>query len=337
MARFSDGYSGFAGNADQQVRERQFLVGEPGALGAKQHRGRAARAHLEDALARPRADRARGSSGRADAKWWRPRSRSRRPPRRRCPPRGRGASRSSAPEARAVASGCGNALGRTSTSSASAMFFMARATAPMFPGCEGSTSTMRMAVSGTACIIAALFGTPPHPMQPLLNIAVNAARRAGDIIVRAIPRLEAVEVQSKGRNDFVTEVDKAAEADIIETIRRLYPDHAIPRRGKRRVGRQRSGLDHRSARWHHELHARLSDLRRVHRLPDPGPPGTRGGVRSHAPGDLHRLARRRRAGRRPQDARQQADHAGRLADRHRLPVSRRLHPGSTNTSPCSRR
>ena len=64
-------------------------------------------------------------------------------------------------------------------------------------------------------------------MQPLLNIAVKAARRAGDIIVRAIPRLEAVQIESKGRNDFVTEVDKAAEADIIQTIRRLYPDHAI--------------------------------------------------------------------------------------------------------------
>ena len=64
-------------------------------------------------------------------------------------------------------------------------------------------------------------------MQPLLNIAIRAARRAGDIIVRAIPRLEAIQVESKGRNDFVTEVDKAAEADIIQTIRRLHPDHAI--------------------------------------------------------------------------------------------------------------
>lgn len=64
-------------------------------------------------------------------------------------------------------------------------------------------------------------------MQPLLNIAVRAARRAGDIIVRAIPRLEAVEIHSKGRNDFVTEVDRAAEADIIETVRRLHPDHAF--------------------------------------------------------------------------------------------------------------
>ena len=64
-------------------------------------------------------------------------------------------------------------------------------------------------------------------MQPLLNIAIRAARRAGDIIVRAIPRLEAIEIQSKGRNDYVTEVDQAAERDIIETIRRLHPDHAF--------------------------------------------------------------------------------------------------------------
>jgi myo-inositol-1(or 4)-monophosphatase len=64
-------------------------------------------------------------------------------------------------------------------------------------------------------------------MQPLLNIAVRAARRAGDIIVRALPRLDALEIQTKGRNDYVSEIDRAAEADIIETVRRLHPDHAF--------------------------------------------------------------------------------------------------------------
>ena len=64
-------------------------------------------------------------------------------------------------------------------------------------------------------------------MQPLLNLAVRAARRAGEIIVRSINKLESIEVSSKGRNDFVSEVDRAAEADIIGTIRRLYPDHAF--------------------------------------------------------------------------------------------------------------
>jgi myo-inositol-1(or 4)-monophosphatase len=64
-------------------------------------------------------------------------------------------------------------------------------------------------------------------MQPLLNIAVRAARRAGEIIVRGMNRLHRLDVRQKGQNDFVTEIDLAAERDIIETIRRSYPDHAI--------------------------------------------------------------------------------------------------------------
>src|SRR6186713_2734181 len=71
------------------------------------------------------------------------------------------------------------------------------------------------------------FSWRTPPMQPLLNLALKAARRAGDIIVRAMPRLDSIEIHSKGRNDYVTDVDRAAEADIIETIRRLYPDHAF--------------------------------------------------------------------------------------------------------------
>ena len=64
-------------------------------------------------------------------------------------------------------------------------------------------------------------------MPPLLNIAVRAARRAGEIIVRSLNRLESLTVTSKGRNDFVTEVDHAAEQEIIATIRRHYPQHAF--------------------------------------------------------------------------------------------------------------
>jgi myo-inositol-1(or 4)-monophosphatase len=64
-------------------------------------------------------------------------------------------------------------------------------------------------------------------MQPMLNIAVRAARRAGEIIIRSVNRVHQLEVRSKGLNDFVTEVDTTVERDIIETIRRTYPDHAI--------------------------------------------------------------------------------------------------------------
>ena len=64
-------------------------------------------------------------------------------------------------------------------------------------------------------------------MQPLLNIAMRAARRAGDLIVKSLSRLDSLKVDSKGRNDFVTDIDRKAEADIIATIHRSHPDHAI--------------------------------------------------------------------------------------------------------------
>src|SRR5215469_4221920 len=64
-------------------------------------------------------------------------------------------------------------------------------------------------------------------VQPLLNIAVRAARRAGEVIVRSLNRLESLTISSKGRNDFVSEVDHAAEREIIGTIRRHYPQHAF--------------------------------------------------------------------------------------------------------------
>jgi myo-inositol-1(or 4)-monophosphatase len=64
-------------------------------------------------------------------------------------------------------------------------------------------------------------------MHPMLNIAVKAARRAGSIINRAALEGTALEVRAKRANDFVTQVDKAAEAAIIEVIRRAYPEHAI--------------------------------------------------------------------------------------------------------------
>ena len=64
-------------------------------------------------------------------------------------------------------------------------------------------------------------------MQPLLNIAVRAARSAGEVIIRSLNRVESLKVTAKGRNDFVTEVDQAAEAEIIGVIKRHYPSHAF--------------------------------------------------------------------------------------------------------------
>jgi myo-inositol-1(or 4)-monophosphatase len=61
----------------------------------------------------------------------------------------------------------------------------------------------------------------------MLNTAVKAARAAGSIINRASLDLERLQVNSKAPNDFVTEVDHAAEAAIIDTLLAAYPGHAI--------------------------------------------------------------------------------------------------------------
>jgi myo-inositol-1(or 4)-monophosphatase len=64
-------------------------------------------------------------------------------------------------------------------------------------------------------------------VHALLNIAVRAARAAGEVIIRSLNRLESLTITSKGRNDFVSEVDHAAEAEIIKLIRKNYPNHAV--------------------------------------------------------------------------------------------------------------
>ncbi|AUA58816.1 Inositol-1-monophosphatase [Achromobacter spanius] len=64
-------------------------------------------------------------------------------------------------------------------------------------------------------------------MHPMLNIAIKAARRAGTIINRASMDLERLSVARKGPRDYVTEVDRAAEESIVETLHAAYPDHAV--------------------------------------------------------------------------------------------------------------
>ncbi|WP_457426591.1 inositol monophosphatase family protein [Roseateles sp. P5_E7] len=63
--------------------------------------------------------------------------------------------------------------------------------------------------------------------HPMLNVAIKAARAAGAIINRASLDLEALRINTKSPNDFVTEVDHAAEGVIIETLLGAYPDHGI--------------------------------------------------------------------------------------------------------------
>jgi myo-inositol-1(or 4)-monophosphatase len=64
-------------------------------------------------------------------------------------------------------------------------------------------------------------------MHPMLNTAIKAARQAGNVIMRYSDQLERLAVDTKGHNDFVSDVDRDAEAEIIYVIRKAYPDHAI--------------------------------------------------------------------------------------------------------------
>ena len=64
-------------------------------------------------------------------------------------------------------------------------------------------------------------------MQPMANIALRAARKAGDFMLRAMDRPEEFDIETKAPNDFVSNIDKTAEAIIVDQIRETYPDHAI--------------------------------------------------------------------------------------------------------------
>jgi myo-inositol-1(or 4)-monophosphatase len=64
-------------------------------------------------------------------------------------------------------------------------------------------------------------------MQAFLNTAIDAARLAGNTIMRYANRVHQLDVRSKSRNEFVSQVDLAAEQAIIETISQRYPQHAF--------------------------------------------------------------------------------------------------------------
>jgi myo-inositol-1(or 4)-monophosphatase len=73
-----------------------------------------------------------------------------------------------------------------------------------------------------------------HPRQfrgstvhPIINIALRAAREAGNLMVQAHARPDRIRITEKGPNDFVTDVDQAVESSLIESLRKSYPDHSF--------------------------------------------------------------------------------------------------------------
>jgi myo-inositol-1(or 4)-monophosphatase len=64
-------------------------------------------------------------------------------------------------------------------------------------------------------------------MHPTVNIAVRAARAAGDIIVRNMDRVDRLKITTKKTNDFVSDIDKKAEDAVIDVLQQAYPEHGI--------------------------------------------------------------------------------------------------------------
>jgi len=64
-------------------------------------------------------------------------------------------------------------------------------------------------------------------MNPMVNIAIRAARNAGNTIVRSLHQVDTLRIAEKSQNDYVSEVDHKAEQDIISVISKAYPGHAI--------------------------------------------------------------------------------------------------------------
>lgn len=64
-------------------------------------------------------------------------------------------------------------------------------------------------------------------MHPMLNIGIRAARAAGKVITQNVDRFDPMTIEKKQRNDFVTEIDRKAEAEIVGVLRRSYPDHSF--------------------------------------------------------------------------------------------------------------
>lgn len=61
----------------------------------------------------------------------------------------------------------------------------------------------------------------------MLNIAIRAARSAGDLILRSADNVSLLHIDQKGKNDYASEVDRMAEREIINIIKAAYPEHAI--------------------------------------------------------------------------------------------------------------
>ena len=62
-------------------------------------------------------------------------------------------------------------------------------------------------------------------MEPMLTVALNAARKAGEKLERAFERIDTIKIEEKARNDFVSDADRQSESEILYHLQKAYPDH----------------------------------------------------------------------------------------------------------------
>ena len=82
-------------------------------------------------------------------------------------------------------------------------------------------------LAGRYCTRRLAYFVLEIPMNPILNTALKAARRAGDMMVRASGNLSSLKINSKAFNDFVSDVDRESENIIIQILQEAYPHHKI--------------------------------------------------------------------------------------------------------------
>ena len=83
--------------------------------------------------------------------------------------------------------------------------------------------------------------------KPVVNVMVKAARSAGNLILRHMSKLDSLSVFEKSKQDYASEVDSQAEAEIIRELRRAFPDYAIL--GEESGARARGATPSSSIRW----------------------------------------------------------------------------------------
>ncbi len=65
------------------------------------------------------------------------------------------------------------------------------------------------------------------PMHPMLNIAIRAARSAGDQLIRTADNVGKLRINYKEATDVATEIEHRVAQEIIQNIESAYPEHAI--------------------------------------------------------------------------------------------------------------